>query len=311
VLRLSLSVDADRASGVAAALDRTGGVRRLVGSPAELSPRTVVLSADVTPLGAGEVVNVLRELRVPDEDYVLTHLDVVAPGPILAGPGGESSEFSWVEVIGNARANARPLARYLALMTVAAVVAASGVISANSILIVGAMAVSPDLLPVCATCVGIVGGHRRLAGGAFVTLVIGLTLVVAVAAGVTALLDLTGFLPDDFEVGEKGVGSLITTDFSTVLVALAAGVAAMLAFETRAAAAVGVAISVTTIPASAYLGVALGAAQLDRADGAAITLLVNVTLLILSGSLTLALQLWAARRAKAGGTAAARGPLAP
>jgi Domain of unknown function (DUF389) len=43
------------------------------------------------------------------------------------------------------------------------------------------------------------------------------------------------------------------------LIALAAGVAAILFFETRASAAVGVAISVTTIPASAYLGVAIGA----------------------------------------------------
>ena len=33
----------------------------------------------------------------------------------------------------------------------------------------------------------------------------------------------------------------------------------MLSFETRASAAVGVAISVTTMPASAYLGVAIGA----------------------------------------------------
>jgi hypothetical protein len=36
-------------------------------------------------------------------------------------------------------------------------------------------------------------------------------------------------------------------------------IAAMLSFESGAAAAVGVAISVTTIPASAYLGVAIGA----------------------------------------------------
>ena len=308
MLRLRLSVDADRASGAATALDGTGGVRRLVRAPSELSPETVVLSADVTPAGADEVLAVLRELEVPEEDYVVAHVDVVAPGPHGSGRFGAGSDFAWVEVVGHARANARPLARYLALMGVAAVVAAAGVINANSILIVGAMAVSPDLLPVCATCVGIVGGRRRLAGGAFATLIIGLGFVMAVAGAVAAGLDQTGFLPDDFELGEKGVGSLITTDYSTVLIALAAGVAAMLAFETRAAAAVGVAISVTTIPASAYLGVALGVGQLARADAAAVVLAVNVTLLILSGSLTLALQRWAARRAETGATAPARGP---
>ena len=45
---------------------------------------------------------------------------------------------------------------------------------------------------------------------------------------------------------------------ATVIVALAAGVAAMLSIERQAASAVGVAISVTTIPAAAAIGVALG-----------------------------------------------------
>jgi hypothetical protein len=80
------------------------------------------------------------------------------------------------------------------------------------------------------------------------------------------------------------------------LIALAAGVAAMLSFETRAAAAVGVAISVTTIPASALLGVAVGLGDFDKAGGAALVLAVNVTLLIVSGSATLAVQTWLARR---------------
>jgi hypothetical protein len=74
------------------------------------------------------------------------------------------------------------LARYLALIGVAAVVAALGVITDNSILIVGAMAVSPDLQPICATCVGIVGRRADLARRAFFTLTIGMLSVVLVAA---------------------------------------------------------------------------------------------------------------------------------
>ena len=53
------------------------------------------------------------------------------------------------------------------------------------------------------------------------------------------------------------LSSLTHTDATTIMVALAAGVAALLTYETKAGAAVGVAISVTTIPASAYLGVLL------------------------------------------------------
>jgi hypothetical protein len=73
-------------------------------------------------------------------------------------------------------------------------------------------------------------------------------------------------------------------------VALAAGVAAMLSFETRAAAAVGVGISVTTIPASALFGVSLGLGEVSVSWGAAVVLGVNVTLLLLSGAATLVVQ---------------------
>ena len=47
-------------------------------------------------------------------------------------------------------------------MIVAGVIAAYGVIEVNSILIVGAMAVSPDVLPVAAACVGLVSRRHRL-----------------------------------------------------------------------------------------------------------------------------------------------------
>jgi len=81
-----------------------------------------------------------------------------------------------------------------------------------------------------------------------------------------------------------------------VLIALAAGVAAMLAFETRTSAAVGVAISVTTMPASAYLGVAIGGGGSEEALGAVVVLLVNVALLITSGTATLLIQRWLPNR---------------
>ena len=148
----------------------------------------------------------------------------------------------------------------------------------------------PDLLPICATCVGLARGDHNLAGRAFATLTLGLALVVVTATVVGALLSLFGFLPDDFTVEQSSLSTLAKTDYSTVLVALAAGVAGMLSFETRASAAVGVAISVTTIPASAYLGVALGAGGIDHALGALVVLAINVALLIVGGTMTLIVQ---------------------
>ncbi len=278
-------------------LGEQAGVRRVI-RQREAGASAEVFVADVEPAAADPLVEAILELGIGIDDYVLTKLDVVAP---LRHPGrglGDAG-FAWVEIVGQARANSRPLARYLALINVAAVIAALGVITGSSILIVGAMAVSPDLLPVCATCVGLASGRRDLALRSFVTLQLGLGLVIVTAAVLSALLKLTGLLPDGFQVEDSGLASLAHTDYSTVLIALAAGVAAILSFETRASAAVGVAISVTTIPASAYLGVAIGAGGIDNALGALVVLLVNVSLLLVSGTATLLVQRWLPNRSGA------------
>ncbi len=266
------------------------GVRRVVRQPDEgAEPGQTVFFADVEPAAADRLVEAIAEMGISVDDYLLTRVEVVAPQ--RRGLSGRSADgFAWVEVMGQARANSRPLARYLALINVAAVIAALGVIVSSGILIVGAMAVSPDLLPICATCVGLVAGRRRLAGRAFATLIIGMVSVVVTATVLSALLKLFGFLPDGFEVEHSSLHTLVHLDYSTVLVAAAAGIAAMLSFESGAAQAVGVAISVTTMPASAYIGVAIGAGGVDKAGGAVVVLAVNIALLIATGSLTLLVQ---------------------
>jgi uncharacterized hydrophobic protein (TIGR00271 family) len=291
MLRLRSSVAHHQADEFAALLRELDGVRRVVQQADEaVAHDAYVFAADVDPAAADRLVEAIGELGIEADDYVLTRIEVVAPQHRHhLGEGGVDG-YAWIEVLGQARANSRLLARYLALINVAAVIAALGVITSSSILIVGAMAVSPDLLPICATCVGLVAHRYRLARRAFVTLTLGLGLVVATAAVLSFLLKVTGLLPDGFEVEHSSLTNLAHTDYSTVLIALAAGIAAMLSFETKASAAVGVAISVTTIPASAYLGVALGAGGIDHALGAAAVLAINVSLLIVSGTLTLLVQ---------------------
>jgi uncharacterized hydrophobic protein (TIGR00271 family) len=290
MLRLRSSVHHSRADEFGSLLRDLDGVRRIVQQADENgTEEAYVFVADVEPVAADRLVEVVTEFGIDADDYVLTRVEIVAPQHRHRSEGGVDG-YAWIEVIGQARANSRPLARYLALINVAAVIAALGVITSSSILIVGAMAVSPDLLPICATCVGLVAHRYSLARRAFTTLTLGLGLVVVTAAVLSLLLKWTGLLPDGFAVEHSSLTNLAHTDYSTVLIALAAGVAAMLSFETKASAAVGVAISVTTIPASAYLGVAIGGGGIDNALGALVVLLINVSLLIVSGSLTLLAQ---------------------
>ena len=295
MLRLRLAIEEQKANDLASALEGTGGVHQIVSMSREAAGTGVVLEADLLPAVADQVMNLIQDRGIGDSNYLITRQEVIAPTPIQ-GPITGGRQFAWIEVMGEARANARPLGRYLALMAVAALLGALGVITDNPILVVGAMAVSPDLLPICAACVGIVAGRALLVRRALVTLLLGILLTWAVAAALAWGLQAVGILTGNFQVHEEGLHGLASTDYSTILVALAAGVAAMLSFETRAASAVGVAISVTTIPASALFGVSIGLGEVSVSWGAAGVLAANVCLLLLSGSLTLAFQTFLGRR---------------
>ncbi|MGH3142523.1 MAG: DUF389 domain-containing protein [Gaiellales bacterium] len=257
-------------------------------------PTHSVVSAAVRPRAVDTTLEELHRLGVADGDITLMRVEVV--GSLVTRTADAS--FVWADVIGTARLNARPVARYLVFMFAAGVIGSYGVIDNNSILIVGAMAVSPDLLPITAIGVGIVAGRLRLAARALVTLAVGLG-VAAFAAALSAFLqDQLDLIPSDFNIDVTGVlGGLTVVSNETIAVALVAGIAGMLALETRASAGVGVAISVTTIPAAAYLGVASGLGELDKALGALGVLGVNVLMMVVGAVATLVLQSVLVRRA--------------
>jgi hypothetical protein len=197
----------------------------------------VLLTAEVSAEWADRVLELLVRGGVAEEDIRLARLDEI--GPIR--PGRTAATLIWADVLGQARANARPVARYLVFMVAAGVIAAFGVIEANEILIVGAMAVSPDLLPITAACVGLASRRGHLVDRALLTLAVGMGATCLTAGVLTVVLDLLDLLPSGFAVGESALSGLATVNSATIGVALAAGVAGILAVETRASSAVGVA----------------------------------------------------------------------
>ena len=272
-------------SEVGEALEEVGETRNVVVTPA-LRPGHALMTAEVSPGSADAVLEFVLSRGVPPEDIAIARLDEIGP----VAPGRTGTSLVWADVLGQAHRNARPVARYLVFMIIAGVIAGFGVIDANGILIVGAMAVSPDILPIAAICVGLASRRSRLAWRALVTLVVGLGATCVTAILLTVVLDAFDLLPSGFDVGESALSGLTTVNSATVGVALAAGVAGMLALETRASSAVGVAISITTIPAAAYLGVAAGVGEADRVRGALAVLAVNVAMLLTSGTATLVVQ---------------------
>jgi uncharacterized hydrophobic protein (TIGR00271 family) len=276
VLQLRVFADSAVADAVVPMLVAAEGVRHVERVDPAAPQLSTVVTADLDVESTDDALAVLARAGVSRSDVYLVRFDPITPFGVggsgwLPRPG---DAFSWAELLGAARSNARPVARYLAGMAAAGSIAAVGVATVNTILIVGAMAVSPDLLPLSAMCVGLAGRRGRLFVRAAMTLLAGFLCAAVFAGLVGVVLDHGGFLGT---VGSGGLGTLTTTDITTVIVALAAGVAGMLAFETRAAAAVGVAISVTTIPAIAYMAVAVVADDSNDAWGALGVLASNVT----------------------------------
>jgi uncharacterized hydrophobic protein (TIGR00271 family) len=292
VIRLEVFGESGPMAAVAQLLDASDDASRVRLADATRPGHAVVL-ASVHPRGADELLDELRRLGVPDAEVTLTREDVLGRS---SGEGAEAG-LVWEDVLGMAARNSRPIARYLAFMFAAGLIASYRVIEYNGILIVGAMAISPDLLPITAVAVGLVDRRLRLAGRALVTLVVGMAFASAAASASAFAQDRFDRIPSSFNIDSTVLGSLTTVNNETIVVALAAGVAGMLALETRASSGVGVAVSVTTIPAAAYLGVAAGLGKTGEARGALEVLGANVVMLVIAASCTLVFQRVLARRA--------------
>ena len=266
-------------------LDGLDGVRHATVLPAA-TDGTVQVMAEVDAGAAEDVLQGLEALGIPSDEIGLARRMWIQPAGARVTT---ASVLMWADVLGSARMESRVIARNLGLMFVAGIIAGYGVVIDNPILIVGAMAVSPDLVPLIAASVGIVSGRWSLVRRGATTLILGLGLATLAAFGVVEFLDFLGILPD-VDVASGFMASFACVGVGTVGVALAAGVAGVLAFESRAGAAVGVAISVTTIPAAAMAGVAAGLADWPQALGGLVLLGVNLLSLIVAGCATLLAQ---------------------
>jgi uncharacterized hydrophobic protein (TIGR00271 family) len=284
VLQLRVYGEPPLMAEVAERLRAVSGARHvsLVDTTAE---RASLVTADVRAAAADPALAALAELGVPPADIALVHLDTIS----LEAGAGEASALIWADVLGQARTQARAPARYLVLMASAGVIAGLAVINDSPTLIVGAMAISPDLLPVTAACTGLVFGRSALVRRGLLALAAGLATAGLLAVAVGGLLDAFDALPKGFSLHEFSAAQT-HVNVTTIVVAFAAGVAGMLAVETRASSAVGVAISVTTIPATAYLGVALGIGEFRTSMSALGVLGANVAMMLAGGSLALLVQ---------------------
>jgi uncharacterized hydrophobic protein (TIGR00271 family) len=285
MLQLRVFGEAPAMDDIAGRLGAMPGVRH-VSTSGRGRDGNALVTADVSATVADAALEMVRGVGVLPEDISLLRFDAIGP----ASAADEPVALVWADLLGQARVNARTAVRYLVFMAVAGVIAGFGVIDEDQVLIVGAMAVAPDLLPVTAVCTGLVLRRSRLIRAGLGSLLVGLGVACLLAAAVTGFLNLFDLLPAGFAVHETGLASQQHIEAETIFVALAAGVAGMLAVETRASMGVGVAISVTTIPAAAFLGVAAGIGEFSKSLGALSVLGANIAMMLAGGSMALLVQ---------------------
>jgi uncharacterized hydrophobic protein (TIGR00271 family) len=309
MLRLDAYVQPSRADDVSAALVSLPGVRHVTAG-APTSEGQVRLSAEVDGPGADAAIESLAALGVASDDVTLWRVPGVRPLEWHRRTRSADSDAQvWAEVVGKASEHAEVASTYLIYMTTAGVIAGIGVLTGSAVLLVGAMAISPDLLPISASAIGIVERRWVLAARALRALALGLGTAALAAFAATALMRLFHRVPDDLVLAETAMGEALThVGPGTLVVAAAAGVAGMMAFERPGGAAVGVAISVTTIPAAAYVGAAMAMGRDDPMWGAMVVLLANVVTIVVASSLTLMLQRRSRRRRSAALAAASVEP---
>lgn len=283
----------DRADGAVAALHALDGASNILVGGVTRDGGLQAITVDLAPDAVDEAFVRLGEAGVDPERVTLVREPIVGAVQRRSTRGWftySRTALVWAEAVDTARENAELTARYCLYMVAGGTIAACGIILMNPMLLVGAMAVSPDLLPLSAFSVGVVGGRPRLAIRGLTVLVIGLAIAGVAASLVSWGLRAVGAYDGALSSGDVLSGLVVGVTPDTIIVAFAAGVAGMLAFETRASAAVGVAISVTTIPAVAFAGVGVGVGEYAQAQQALVVLVVNVAVLFFAGALTLLLQ---------------------
>ena len=299
MLIVRILVPPERTEDVVATLGALDGVSNIIVGGVTRDGGEEAIGADVRPGSADELFRRLEHLDIDPDSITLVRESTV--GPVArrgAGSWFAHGQYAlvWAEAVDTARENAMLTPRYCLLMVTAGVIATYGIILRNPILIIGAMAVSPDLMPLSAFCIGLVSRRPRLALRGATILVIGLTIAGATAWALSWLLLKAGAYDGLLSSGEALAGIVTGMSSGTVMVAFTAGCVGMLAFQTRASTAVGVAISVTTIPAVAFAGVAAGTGEFGRGQSALLVLLVNVIMLFMGGLITLLLQRAIGRR---------------
>ncbi|MFD3996434.1 DUF389 domain-containing protein [Streptomyces sp. NPDC058583] len=306
MLHLRLIVPPDRTRDAVEVIETTVGTTHLVVLPgAAREPSGDVVMCDVAREAGDELLKGLRALRIDQDGSIAVEnidlsLSTRADHAEEEAPGEPADAVIWEQLTGATHEESTLSITYSAFMILATMIAACGVVLDNAILIVGAMAVGPEFGPLAGVCTAVVQRAPKLAARSLFALLVGFAAAI-VATTVFSLgmdaLDL--FSRDRLDAPRPNTSFIWQPDPFSFVVAVLAGIAGTLSLtSSKSGALVGVAISVTTVPAGANAAVALSYGEFSQMWGSIEQLLLNLFGIMLAGVLTLYGQklLWRTQR---------------
>jgi uncharacterized hydrophobic protein (TIGR00271 family) len=259
---------------------------------------------------ANEVIGRLRDLGVEQRgSIVLENVDTAlsAYADRVTARRGRFQQFTpvWAEVEARIALEGTFPPSWYALLVIAGLIGAVGILTNSQILIVGAMVVGPEYGAIISLAFGVTRRDWPRVRRSAAALITGFTFAVITALLLSLVIRAAGLEPRAYALGIRPVSNLINTPswFSFIVAVLAGVVGVVSLTEARSATLIGVFISVTTIPAASDIGVSLAFGSGSEAWGSALQLLLNVTVLAVVAIAGLPVQraLWrrAARRTPA------------
>ena len=298
MLHLRVICPAERTEDVLGVLAAEPGATHVVVlRAAAIDPAGDAIQTDVARESANDVIDALEALGIDRTGAITvvpveTVLSKSAHDAEKAAPGDPADSVVWEELVSRTREESTLNGTFLAFLTIACLLAAVGVVTDSPITVVGAMVVGPEFGPLAALAVALMRRKLGLARRSLIALLFGFPFAMVATLVATLLMERVGWM--EFE----SIESLDQVDFIyrvgplSLIVALLAGAAGMLALvSAKSAALVGVFISVTTVPAAGFAVVAVTVGEWRVAALAALQLGVNMVGIVIAGVLVLALRL--------------------
>ncbi|MCP3760084.1 DUF389 domain-containing protein [Streptomyces sp. TBY4] len=306
MLHLRMIIPADRTDAVVRIIEGTVGTTHLAVLPgAARIPEGDIVLCDVAREAGDELLHELRGLGIDkDGSIAVENIDLSlsdrADRAEEEAPGEAADAVLWEQLSEATHEESTLTITYSAFMIVATMIAACGVVLDNAILIVGAMAVGPEFGPLAGVCTAVVQRAPKLAARSLIALLVGFAAAMAATTVFSLVMDALGlFQPGMLDKPRPNTSFIWQPDLFSFVVAVLAGIAGVLSLTSaKSGALVGVAISVTTVPAAANAAVALSYGEFGQMWGSMEQLLLNLFGIMLAGVLTLLGQkaLWRTQR---------------